>query len=274
MAQYSFLGLSAFKTAITISDTVDDARLLAVLESVSRQAELACHRRFHPYSATLYFEATHADRLHLPVDLLSVTSLKTDNDNDGVYENTWTTPTDYLLWPSNAAYDQTPFWRIDVARSSGRYSFPCGVQRGIENAGLWGFSLDLVAQSTLGAAITTTSTTSVTMSAGHALEAGHTILVDSEQIYITSVSTNTLTVERGVNGTTAATHLNAATVSLYRYPGPVVEATRIQAARIFQRVHAPFGITGSAELGTSAVISRIDPDVVGMLSDYRLALVA
>lgn len=274
MARYSFLGLSAFKSSVTISDTTDDTRLLAVLESVSRQVELTCHRRFQPFSATMYFDAPHGSTLPLTHDLLSVTSLKTDANGAGTYENTWTVNTDYFLYPPNAAYDQSPYWRIDRARYNPTYSFPMCIERGVQIVGVWGYWLDLVAQSTLGAAITTTTTTSVTMSASHGLEAGQTILIDSEQLYITAVSSDTLTVERGVNGTTAATYLIAATVSLYRYPGPVVEATRIQAARIFQRVHAPFGITGSAELGTSTVIARIDPDVVAMLSDYRLALVA
>lgn len=38
------------------------------------------------------------------------------------------------------------------------------------------------------------------------------ILVDTEQMYITGVSGNTLTVVRGVNGTTKATHLTGAAI--------------------------------------------------------------
>lgn len=51
-----------------------------------------------------------------------------------------------------------------------------------------------------------------------------TILVDTEQLYVTSISGNTLTVERGVNGTTAATHSGGATVYRYDYPALVVQA--------------------------------------------------
>lgn len=44
--------------------------------------------------------------------------------------------------------------------------------------------------------------------------APYVILVDTEQMLVTSVATNTLTVTRGYNGTTAASHSNGATVNL------------------------------------------------------------
>src|SRR5687768_1834917 len=43
---------------------------------------------------------------------------------------------------------------------------------------------------------------------------GFTIQIDSEQMVVTSKSTNTLTVTRGANGTTAATHSSGANVNL------------------------------------------------------------
>ena len=51
-----------------------------------------------------------------------------------------------------------------------------------------------------------------------------TILIDSEQLYVTSISGNTLTVERGVNGSTAATHSGGASLYRYDYPELVVQA--------------------------------------------------
>lgn len=270
--RYSFLGLSSFKSSVVISDTADDARLLAVLESISRQIEQDCQRRFQPYTATEYFGPGNASVLLLDSDLLSVTSLKTD-DGNRTYPYTWAV-TDYDLAPDNAPQNQEPYWMIE-ARPYGAYNFPLGHswgRRSVEIAGVWGYWLDTLAIGTIAAAIATTTTTSVTMTAGHGLEVGNTVLIDSEQLYITAVSTNTLTVERGVNGTTAATHLILASVALYRYPGPIVEALRVQANRIFQRVHAPFGVVGSAEMGTATMIARIDPDVKALISRYRSGL--
>jgi hypothetical protein len=79
---------------------------------------------------------------------------------------------------------------------------------------------------TLSAAITTTSATSLTVTSGAAFPSTDTttlgpwashflIQIDSEWMLCTARSTNTLTVKRGMLGTTAATHLNAATVTAY-----------------------------------------------------------
>lgn len=272
---HAYLGVASLKASLTISssDTSDDARLLRVLEAVSQAIDDECARvpGFQPRTATRYYAARCADELLLAHDLLSVTSLKTDPDGDRVYDETWAT-TDYDLAPDNAAAERSPYWKI-LTTPNGNYGFPVGTRRGVEIVGLWGYWLDLLAgSSTLGAAITTTTGTSVTLTTGHAVEAGHTLLIDSEQLYVSALSTNTATVERGVNGTTAATHLNAAAVSIYRYPGPVIEAARLMAARIAQRHHAPFGVTGSAEMGTVSVIARVDPDVKMLLSRYRSGL--
>ncbi len=95
-----------------------------------------------------------------------------------------------------------------------------------------------------GALTATKSETTVTVDASHGLKASEVILVDSERMFIESISTNdltviraydgstlaahdtdtavnvfrTLTVERGANGTTAATHADATAISVYEPP--------------------------------------------------------
>lgn len=69
---------------------------------------------------------------------------------------------------------------------------------------------------TLGAAITSTTATSITLSAVGSLPTSGTVVIkiDSEEMLVTAgLGTTTLTVTRGVNGTTAATHSNGATVT-------------------------------------------------------------
>jgi len=51
-------------------------------------------------------------------------------------------------------------------------------------------------------------------------------------------------------------------------PAPVKEACLIQAYRIFKRKDAPFGISGSPEMGMMR-IGRLDPDVLWLLDPYR-----
>ena len=60
--------------------------------------------------------------------------------------------------------------------------------------------------SLLNGAITSTSTTSIVVDQGGDFENNQNIKVDSEEMTITNISGNSLTVARGVNGTTAATH--------------------------------------------------------------------
>lgn len=52
-------------------------------------------------------------------------------------------------------------------------------------------------------------------------------------------------------------------------PGPITEACNLQTQRIFKRKDAPFGVMGSADMGTVMVIPKLDPDVKLMLDAYR-----
>ena len=53
-------------------------------------------------------------------------------------------------------------------------------------------------------------------------------------------------------------------------PAEVVQATLLQAGRLFKRKDAPFGIAGSPELGSELrLLDRVDPDVALLLSGLR-----
>ena len=56
-------------------------------------------------------------------------------------------------------------------------------------------------------------------------------------------------------------------------PPPIHEACLIQAARVFKRKDAPFGIAGSPELGQMR-LGRLDPDVLWLLDAFRNIAVA
>ena len=51
-------------------------------------------------------------------------------------------------------------------------------------------------------------------------------------------------------------------------PAAIREATLLQAARLYKRADAPFGIAGSADHGQLETISRVDPDVKELLAPY------
>tara|TARA_B100000029_G_C17465271_1_gene920053 strand:+ start:146 stop:757 length:612 start_codon:yes stop_codon:yes gene_type:complete len=71
---------------------------------------------------------------------------------------------------------------------------------------------DTDSTSDLNGAISSTSATSVVVDDGTDFEVNQNILVGSEEMTVTNISSNTLTVVRGVNGTDAATHSDNANV--------------------------------------------------------------
>lgn len=267
----AYATLAQLKTDLGISDTTDDTLLLRKLEAASRAIESSrygCARHFYVKTATRTFTAGASSHLLLPVgyDLLSITTLKTDEDDDWDYDNTWAT-TDYHLYPFN----EFPKWKIFV-KSGGDYSFP-RQEEGVQLVGLWGYG-DGYSATPYEADTTTAeeldaSETAVDVTSGTNINAGNTILVESEQMYVQSKSSNTLTVVRGVNGTTAATHATAKTLSIYRYPDQIREATLRLASRLAKLRDAPFGLVGAADMGT-AMIMRSDPDIMALIEPFRL----
>jgi prepilin-type N-terminal cleavage/methylation domain-containing protein len=67
---------------------------------------------------------------------------------------------------------------------------------------------------TLTAAITTLTQTTITVASAAGINPNMVLQINSEQLQVTNIAGTTLTVVRAVNNTTAATHVNGATVSV------------------------------------------------------------
>jgi len=133
--------LEDYKARHDIEDTKDDIAIEAIITAVSRLIDGIRGERFYTTSSdeTRYFDASFSDYLHPGVRVVSITTLKTDNDEDGTYEYTWTDGTDYYLLPYNASLESKPYrWIERIDRGS--YSFPVGVQRGVQIVGKFGWS--------------------------------------------------------------------------------------------------------------------------------------
>lgn len=209
--------LDALKSELGDTGTANDARYRRYIANASRAIEDVTGRTFVPVTATKYFDVPVRcpDRLFLEYDdLLSITTL---TDQTGTI-----TSADYWLYPLN----MTPRHSIvlnttDLGRA---FEYDDDPEKAITIAGQWGYCNDTVSTGlTLGAAIINTTGTSITLSST-TCETGWTLLVDSEALFVSAVSGNVATVERGVNGTTAATHLNGAAVSRYVVPADVEQA--------------------------------------------------
>lgn len=270
----TYVDLGTLKAAMGETTASSDASLLAAAEDASRYIDSECGgRRFYTVSATRYYTARCADHIDVE-DLLSVTTLKTDSDGDRVYETVWSA-TDYDL-SAGGDYNLYPRWRI--SRSPyGSYYLPA-YARGIEIAGVWGYGDGESASPwrATGVTITVATPTGTTLTASSSSTGcapGMTLLVGTEQVYVTAVSGSTLTAERGVNGTTAAAHV-ADAVSIATYPRGVVRATLMIAEQMSRLEGAPFGVSGSQEMGVQTLSRDQQIFVLRVFGQYRRAVIA
>ena len=271
MNAYVTVDLLKSSSVLNVTGTGDDTRLRLLAESQSRLIDRLCNRHFYALTATRTFDVLDTSTVLLS-DLAAITTLKTDDNIDRTFETTWAT-TDYRLRPSNADpatrfnSNSRPYTSV-VVDSNGTKSFTLGDETA-QIVGEWGWWLHKATATETADAISSTTATTFSVSARTDVEAGHTILVDSEQLYVQSYSGNTLTVTRGVNGTTAATHSGGAAIGLYEYPDPVVEATIIQAARMWKRKDSSFANAVGLEGGLMEIFRGADQDVKQAVRPYR-----
>lgn len=135
----SYATLAQFKAAVGITDNTDDTALQNVLDATDTLIDLYCDRKtgFGTASETRYYTAEDYQYV-LTDDLVSVTTLQTDDDANGTYETTWTSGTDFVLAPRNAALDGFPYTEIDTSVTWPR-NFPKDVYLGVKVTGVFGF---------------------------------------------------------------------------------------------------------------------------------------
>jgi hypothetical protein len=256
-----------------ITDTSEDTILEGLVEAVSRAIDDFCGRRFYAATQTRYYTANRSDRL-LVDDLLSITTLKTDEDGDGTFETTLVADTDYWLYPDRPPAAEPAWWGIElVGRASSQLGVWPAVRRGVKVAGTWGFANETESAGTLAAEVSSASATSLSMVAGHGAQAGDTVVVESEQLWVTAVVGETLTVTRGVNGTAAATHASGTVVRVRRYPRPIEQACAMQAARhLWESQGGYAGSLQASETYAAAGPSRFSqlyPAIRDMVAPYH-----
>jgi hypothetical protein len=136
--------LPQFKAWISDKETVIDAILEKRIETSSRwidhRCEQPCGRRRHFYQVTeaRVFDTTDPNVLRID-DLLSVTTLKTDENADGTFETTWAA-SDYQLLPFDAPTKGEPYTEISALLR--RFPLCAKGQRvgRIQVTGLWGWT--------------------------------------------------------------------------------------------------------------------------------------
>lgn len=206
-----------------------DATLLRAIEEASRQFDRDTHRIFYSETGTFYYDGTDGD-LWMPDDFVAITSLNVDSNLDNTYATSLVADADYFLWP----YNGTPKRRIDLNFTGGQLQSWGGYYPGrrVKIVGQRGYSNETEATGqTIGNLISIgAGDTSITVADSDCIDLGETLVIESEQMYVTGVPDSvTLAVTRGINGTTAAAHMNGVGILRRRYPRDVEAAVASRA---------------------------------------------
>jgi hypothetical protein len=273
-ADYETLTSIRTDKAIGTTKTSDDPMLRRFIRQSSRLWDLWTSRHFVPYVATKQFSMSHVNgtSLKLRDDLLAVTTL-TNADSTVI------TAGYYNLRPDNV-YPKRTVELTTTSYSYWNFAYP---ENRVQIAGIWGFhedyarawgdSLDTVENNPL-----TSSATTITVndSAGYddryltRFEVGDYLLIESEQVQIVAIpSSSALTVLRGVNGTTAAEHVQNTPIYVYRQTEDVRFAVREIVKWMYERRDTVNkGVQLTQDLGV--IIQNDLPEIKALAEHYAV----
>ena len=267
------------KRSLGITAMTYDAVLTGALAQVSRLVTAAAGRRFLPWQATRYLDGDDTSTLWLPETWLAITTVSLSSDLGQTY--TALGATDW--WASDGlVWDQPPYQLLAMNPNGAYGGFYAG-QRTVKIVGVLGWHADYAnaweasgdsVQDATGLTASVTAITVADADGGDArgiaprFSAGDLLRIDSEYLTVGSVnaSLNTLTVQRAMNGSTAATHAKSTSIFKFRPDGMASEAAVIQTVRLFKRGQQAFADAGAnSELGQLMYVKRLDPDVEALL---------
>lgn len=272
---------AAMPEAIRSVTTAYDNILSALAERISRLVDNYCQRVFFPRVATRYFNGSGTTELWIP-DLLEITSVSYSEDDGETY--TALTSSDYYATVAGDFNSQQSYTQLIINVNSDTLSYwPTG-QRSIKIVGVWAYaedrdtvwedSTDTVEDNPLTAAGTTITVNdddgANQWGVTPRFAAGQVLRIESEILELTAKGSNTLTVLRSRNGSTAAQHAQNTQIDIWRPPEPIKQATIIQAVRQMERGLQGFSdARATPEIGQMMWIKRLDPEAETLLMTYR-----
>lgn len=279
----SYAGLDEIKSACDVTGTSYDALLVRMASNASRLLDAAAGRQFFPELATRFYDGSGEAELWLPEPWLAITTLELSDDGGDSYTATPVENTDF--WCSDGAqYGRSPTQLLVMAPAGSYATFYDG-RRAVKLTGVVGWhrrystawaSVDALA------AQASASTTTLTVADADGIDetgatprfqVGQLIRLGSEFCQVMAVGAvgNTLTVRRGLLGTTAVIHALATAVEVWRPDELARQATLIQAVRWFKRAQSAFqDVAAAMETGTLTFARKLDPEVEFMLMEAGL----
>jgi hypothetical protein len=131
--------LAQVKSALRITDSVDDSLLEMAIESASRAIDQYTNRNFYNAGTAVRYYAPSNSLNVLIDDLISLSRLDTMDDDEQVYDTTWASD-DYQLEPLNGITDgfEQPYTNI---RAIGDYVYQVlDGEATVKVTGVWGWS--------------------------------------------------------------------------------------------------------------------------------------
>ncbi len=275
----TYATLTAFRDrqGLAASDTSDDARMFAKLRAATAQVDRYTGRTFLPVIASRLFNWC-SPRLLLfrGFDLLELTTIL---NGDG-------TPIDPSAIITLGGING-PLVGVELDVTKAFFVYQATKTRALTVTGVWGWhddyanawkpSGDSIPAGGITANATTFTVANVSGPDGWNLsprfQSGQLLKVESEYMHLVAVnsSTNTLTVVRGVNGSTAATHAASAPISIYMPPADIAEIALRWAGWLYKMEDAGDFGQGASEPGISliAVPPAIPRDLLATLESLR-----
>jgi hypothetical protein len=131
--------LAQVKSALRVTDNLDDDLLEMAIESASRAIDSYTNRNFYNAGTAVRVFAPNDSLTVTTDDLISLSSLQTMSDTDDTFDTTWTA-TDFQLEPLNGVVDgiAQPYTQI---RAVGDYLFlELAGEATVKVTGVWGWT--------------------------------------------------------------------------------------------------------------------------------------
>lgn len=134
--------LAEVKAALRLTDSEDDSLIERAIEGASRRIDGYCNRWFYKTASTAVKLYARDSYVLLTQDIANTTvTLKTDDDGNGTFEDTWTQGVDYQLEPTTVVLSGFPYYRI-VAIGAKTFPLPIAepIPAQIEVTAQWGWN--------------------------------------------------------------------------------------------------------------------------------------
>jgi hypothetical protein len=245
----------------------DSAELL--LDATCRAVDEYLRRHVFAETNTIVLSGKGKSAIRIP-DLLTVTSIKLDENGDRTFEVTLGTTSYYLKRYGHEDEDALPSTLLLLDGVNGtRSAFPA-YPYSIEIVGRWGYVNDVERLPNTGT-LTDAADTSLALNTGEGsgISRGQTLKLESEDIYVADGAEASWTVKRGVNGTTAAAH-TAVAIDRYTYPPAIVKAVLMKAGRTWSRRASGYAsVLENTMTGQVSIYRKSDPEVCDYLDPHR-----